>query len=85
MYTNVNIVNVRYSATNAYYSLDSRRDFEHFREADFRQTVEGSRPGSDSPCRVDDDVTAGRPGSGVHIHSGRPGFKGLTTSFPNLM
>ena len=41
-------MNVRYSETNAHYSSDSQRDFEDFSEAYIRQTVEGSRPGSDS-------------------------------------
>ena len=66
-------MNVRYSELRAYYSLDSQRDFEDFSEADIRQTVEGSRPGSDSAVvarRFDNDVATGRPGSGVHIHSG---------------
>ena len=40
-------MNVRYSELRAYYSLNSQRDFEDFSEADIRQTVEGSRPGSD--------------------------------------
>ena len=65
---------------NAYYSLDSQRDFEDFCEGDIRQSRR-EPTGIWQRLRVDDDVAAGRPGSGVHIHSGRSGFKGLKLSF----
>ena len=35
------------SETNAYYNLESQRDFEDFCDSDIPQTVEGSRPRSD--------------------------------------
>ena len=39
-------MDVSESEYNAYYSLDSQRDFEDFCEADIRQTMEPSRSGS---------------------------------------
>ena len=39
-------MDVSESEYNAYYRLDSQRDFEDFCEADIRQTMEPSRSGS---------------------------------------
>ena len=39
-------IDVSDSESNAYYSLESLRDFEYFCEAVIRQTVEGNRPES---------------------------------------
>ena len=72
-------MNVRYSETNAYYSLDSQRDFEDFCKADIRQTVEGSRPGSD--CAIESMTMSRMGGQGQGyistLDSGMSGFKGL--------
>ena len=57
---------VRYSETNAYYSLDSQRDFEDFCEADVGQTVEGSRPGSDSTIESMTMSPLGGQGQGTY-------------------
>ena len=76
MYNNFSITNARYSDSNGYYSLDNQRDFEDFCESDIRQS-QREPTGIWQPRRVDDDVAAGRPGSRVHIHSGRSEFKGL--------
>ncbi len=44
-------MDVSESEYNAYYSLDSQRDFEDFCEADIRQTMEPSRSGSSTRYR----------------------------------
>ena len=44
-------MDVSESEYNAYYSLDSQRDFEDFCKADIRQTMEPSRSGSSTRYR----------------------------------
>ena len=44
-------MDVSQSEYNAYYSLDSQRDFEDFCEADIRQTMEPSWSGSSTRYR----------------------------------